>query len=130
MPHDKDPFDTLTDATLKRAEELCAGLGTSLSIDRRGKARFFRGALTDLDDPLKKDIPVTVAEIEDVPWFTLISDQSLPACNNALLVFRVPPAENMKYIGKHGEFRPGKRGDQDRGRYVVRFNILRDARKG
>lgn len=129
MTRDKDPFDTLTDETLRRAEELCSGLETQLSLDRRGKARFFRGALTDLDDLNKKDIPVTVAVIEDVPWFTLISQKSLPACKNALLVFRIPPAEDMKYIGKHGEFEPGKRGERDQGRFVVRFNILRDVRK-
>ncbi len=129
MTRDKDPFDILGDSTLQRAEELCSGLGTNLSLDRRGKARFFRGALTDLDDPHKKDIPVTVAEIEHVPWFTLISDQTLPASNNALLVFRMPPSKDMKYIGKHAEFEPGKRGEQDQGRFVVRFNIIRDARK-
>jgi hypothetical protein len=126
----KDPFDTLTSDTLRRAEEMCAGLTSSLSLDRRGRSRFFNGAVADLDEPRGDNIAVTVAATDNQPWFTLISDQPLKACKNALLVFRSPPAEDMKYLGSYKDSKPGNRGEQDAGRYVVQFNILRDARKG
>jgi hypothetical protein len=129
MADDKDPYDTFSGDTLRRAEEMCSGLSLELSIDRRGRCKFYNGAITDLDNPNGRNIRVTVADIEGCPWFTLIADQPLEACRKALLVFRVPPGVDMKYIGNHKDARPGKRGDQDKGRYVLTFNIERDARK-
>jgi hypothetical protein len=127
---DKDPFDTYSSSTLKRAEEMCAGLSSGLALDRRGQSTFYRGAITDLDDSRRRTIPVTVVETDNRPWFTLIVDEALGSCKNALLVYRTPPAKDMKYVGRHKAAEPGKRGEQDEGRFVTRFEITRDASKG
>ncbi len=126
---DNFPFDTLSSETLRKAEEMCAGLSTNLSLDRRGRARQYAGALADLDRLGGADIPVTVAEISDHPWLTLIADRPIPECQRALLVFRMPPSDNMKYLGRHGASQPGQRGADDQQRHIVQFDILRDARR-
>ncbi len=130
MSQGKDPFDTLTSDTLRRAEEMCSGLSLNLSLDRRGKATLHNGVVTDLDQPRGRNIPVVVAEDGDKPWFTLVAEEPLLACSNALLVFRKPPNEIMKYVGRFKNASPGKRGEQDRDRFVTTFDIVRDARKG
>ncbi len=127
---DKDPFETFSSHTLKRAEEMCAGLSSGLSLDRRGRSTFYQGAITDLDDTRRRTIPVTVVETDVRPWLTLISDLAVSSCKNALLVYRTPPSKDMKYVGRHKAAEPGKRGDDDRSRFVTRFEILRDASKG
>lgn len=130
MTQDKDPFNTLEDETLRRAEEMCANLGSGLSLDRRGQAMLYDGSVADLDDPIRRVNPVlvTVAETADQPWLTLVSDFPLKATRNALLVYKVPPGQHLKYTGEHGDSQPGKRGPADEGRFVVRFNIVRDVR--
>jgi len=61
---------------------------------------------------------------------TLITEQPLPGSNNALLVFRAAPGEDLKYLGKHGDTRPGQRqDDEEAGRHIVSFTILRDVRR-
>lgn len=130
MSGNDDPFDTFSEQTLRRAEEMCEGLEMGLSLDRRGQARHYRGFLTDLSDLEEHNIEVDVAEVSDQPWVTVVTDRPLDACDKALLVFRMPPAEDMKYFGRHTAARPGKRGEPDRGRYVLTFEIVRDARKG
>ncbi|MFU8830538.1 MAG: hypothetical protein ACNA7J_00155 [Wenzhouxiangella sp.] len=127
---DKDPFETFSSHTLKRAEEMCSGLSSGLSLDRRGQSSFYQGAITDLDDTRRRTIPVTVVETEGRSWFTLIMGEALSSCKNALLVYRTPPSKDMKYVGRHEAAEPGKRGEDDRGRFVTRFEILRDASKG
>lgn len=126
----KDPFETLSDATMRRAEEMCSGLSMNLSLDRRGQALLYNGAVTDLDQPDGLNIPVVVAEDGDKPWFVLVAQEPLAACSNALLVFRKPPNQDMKYIGRFKNASPGKRGERDRNRFVTTFDIIRDARKG
>ena len=130
MSQGKDKFDTLSEETMRRAEELCSGLSLSLSLDRRGQAHLYDGAVTDLDQPRGRNISVVVAENGDKPWFTLISDEPLEACRHALLVFRKPPGQDLKYVGRYKTSSPGKRGEQDRDRFVTTFDILRDARRG
>ncbi len=127
---DKDPFETFSSNTLKRAEEMCAGLSSGLTLDRRGRSTFYPGAITDLDDTRRRTIPVTVVETDDRPWFTLLLNEALGECKNALLVYRTPPSKDMKYVGRHKAAEPGKRGEDDSGRFVTRFEILRDASKG
>lgn len=129
MAKEDDPFDTFSSETMKRAEEMCAGLSLNMTLERRGHSKLYHGAVTDLDDPKKRNISVTVAEVDNQPYFTLVSDRPLTACRNALLVYRVPPSQDMKYVGKHGDSEPGKRGEEDQSRQVVRFNILRDVRQ-
>ncbi len=129
MANKDDPFDTFSSETLKRAEEMCAGLSLNMTLDRRGHSKHYSGAVTDLEDPHKRNISVMVAEVDNQPYFTLISDKPLNACRHALLVFRIPPNQDMKYVGKHGDSEPGKRGEEDQHRHVVRFDILRDARQ-
>ncbi|AKS42422.1 hypothetical protein WM2015_2057 [Wenzhouxiangella marina] len=129
MADDTDPFETFSSETLRRAEEMCAGLSLNLSLDRRGQSKIFNGAVSDLDDPAGRHVSVTVAEVGDRPWFTLISDRPLAASRNALLVFRVPPGQDRKFIGRHAASEPGKRGSDDAKRQVVRFEIIRDVGK-
>lgn len=123
MSDKKDPFETLSDDTLRRAEELCAGLGVGLSLERRGRAVLHRGAITDLDDPVAGHVAVTVAEVDHDPGFTLISEQPLPGCSRALLVFRRPPMQDMRYLGHHKDSEPGKRGEADQGKHIIHFTI-------
>ncbi|TVQ35211.1 MAG: hypothetical protein EA370_09555 [Wenzhouxiangella sp.] len=130
MSQGKDRFDTLTSETMRRAEEMCSGLSLNLSLDRRGQAKLYNGVVTDLDQPRGRNIPVVVAENGDKPWFTLVAEEPLEACRNALLVFRKPPNEHMKYVGRFKAGSPGQRGEEDRDRFVTTFDIIRDARKG
>ncbi len=129
MVGSKDPFETFSNETLQRAEEMCAGLSSHLSLDRRGQAQQFSGAISDLDDPSGKYIPVLVAEVSDQPRVALISEQPLEPCRTALLVFRLTASGDMKYVGRHGRSRPGQRHEDHGQRHVVQFDILRDARR-
>jgi hypothetical protein len=127
MADEKDPFETFSSETMKRAEEMCSGLSIGLSLERRGRAVLYRGAIADLDDHNSLHVPVTVAEIEHDPGFTLILEEKLAPCNRALLVFRRPPSQDVKYIGHHKGSEPGKRGEEDQGKHVVRFVIDQQA---
>ena len=123
MADEKDPFETFSGETLRRAEEMCSGLGLGLSLERRGQSVLYRGALADLDDRAGDHIPVTVAEVGHDPGFTLILEHPIEACVKALLVFRRPPAQDVRYLGHHPASRPGKRGEADQGRHIVHFTI-------
>lgn len=125
MADEKDPFDTLSGDTLRKAEEMCSGLGLGLSLERRGQSILYRGAVADLDDRASDDTPVTVAEVGHDPGFTLIVDHPMEACARALLVFRRPPTQDVRYLGHHQASRPGNRGEEDQGRHIVHFNIER-----
>jgi len=130
MSSDKDPFEVVSEQTIQRAEAMCAGLESHLHLDRRGNARQYRGLLTDLDDPAQRDIPVTVAEVGQQAWVTVLTDRPFNACDTALLVFRMPPADDRKYLGRHGASRIGRRAGDDGDHYVLTFEIVRDVRKG
>lgn len=129
MAQDKDPFNTFSEETLRRAEEMCSELSLDLQIERRGTSRLFNGAISDLDDPQGRVQSLTVAEVDGHHWLTLISDKPLNTQRHALLVFRKSVAEDMKFVGKLGESEPGKRGGDDANRFVTRFDILRDDRQ-
>lgn len=125
MADEKNPFDTFSDDTLRRAEEMCSGLGIGLSLERRGRSILFRGAIADLDNRTSDHVPVTVAEVDHDPGFTLILDHPIEACARALLVFRRPPAQDVRYLGHHKASSPGQRGEADQGQHIVHFAIER-----
>ncbi|MGY6589042.1 MAG: hypothetical protein ACXIUB_12235 [Wenzhouxiangella sp.] len=130
MNESKDPFEWLGSETLNKAEALCGELDSRLSIDRRTRARYFPGSIVDQDADGKPQRPVavTVAETTSQPWVTLITEQPLSACRNAVLSYKVPPGNTVRYEGRHKASEPGKRGEADQGKHVVRFDILKNLR--
>lgn len=130
MNESKDPFEWLGTETLGKAEALCGELDSRLTLDRRTKATYFPGSMVDQDAEGRPQqaVAVTVAETTIQPWVTLISNQPLPACRNAILSYRVPPGQTLRYQGNHKASEPGKRGEADQGKHVVRFNIVRNLR--
>lgn len=128
---DDDIYEFMADDTLKRAEEMCASFGSSLGLERRGQNTFYRGALADMSQGQDRFIKVTVADSgSHAEQVTIISNRPLPASNNALLVYRAGPGEDLKYMGKHGESHPGQRqDDKENDRHITTFTILRDVRK-
>ncbi len=126
MTESKDPFNTFTDETLRRAEEMCSKLSLDFTIDRRGHSTLYTGAMSYLSDPVWEHQTVTVAESDDNPWLTLISDKPLNAERRVLLVFRKSKAEDVKVIGKLSESEPGRRKPEDDARYITRFDVIRD----
>lgn len=123
-----DISERLSDETLKKAEELCTGLSSSLSIDKRGEAIFHEGAVKLLDAPLEKEYLVTVCEVTNQPWFTLIGNKQLPASGKALLVFKSQLAPDSRYLGKLQEGRPGLRSADDGDQFFSIYEVLQDAR--
>ncbi|MEE4296496.1 MAG: hypothetical protein V2J20_07770 [Wenzhouxiangella sp.] len=123
-----DISERLSDETLKKAEELCQGLSSSLSIDKRGEAVFHDGAVKLLDTPLEKEYLVTVCEVTDQPWFTLIGDKQLPASGKALLVFKSQLAPDSRYLGKLKEGRAGLRSSDEGDRFFSIYEPVQDAR--
>lgn len=124
-----NPVDQLSPDTFKRAEDLCARLSSQLSLDKRGQARFFNGALMDLGSLSRRETLLTVADFADLPWFTLITDQPLPTTEQGLLVFKIPPNEDRRYLGRIRVTRPGRRRDDGEDRHFAVFEIVRDARR-
>lgn len=123
------PVDHLSDDTFRLAEDMCAKLSSKLSLDKRGHAVFYNGAFTDLLSIGRREIRVTVADLEGQPWLTLIAEEPIPATSDGLLVYRVPPSEDRRYVGRIRLSRKGLRGDEDQGRYFAVFDIIRDARR-
>ncbi len=117
--------------TVKRAEELCASMSSTLDLDRRGQVVRCDGALSDLSQPGNRFIRVKVVDKSgDGDELTLISDTPLPATSNALLVYRRGLERELKYLGRHGETRLGKRQeDESEARYITTYTILRDVRE-
>lgn len=128
---DDDIYNFMADDTLKRAEEMCASFGSSLGLERRGQTTFYQGALADMSQSQNRFMKVTVADAgSHAEQVTIISGRPLPASNNALLVYRAGPGEDLKYMGKHGESRPGRRqDDKEHDRHIATYTILRDVRK-
>lgn len=132
MKHDDDrlgPADWLSEETLQRAEDMYQRLSSQLQIDKRGEACFYNGAFTDLACLSHRQYPVTVADIREQPWLTLISDSELPKTDRGLLVYNVPPRDGRRYVGHTQDSRLGRRDADNPGRYFTVFEILRDARR-
>lgn len=123
------PTDLLSEATLRKADELCSSLSSGLSIDKRGEAAFYRGAFVDLDSLAHREYQVTVADIGGQPWLTVISDDQIPATGNGLLVFNVAPGDHRRYIGRIQAGRQGWRESDQAHRFFAIFDILQDARR-
>ena len=128
MAKDKDPFDTFSSETLKRADEMCAGLSSSLGLDRRGEAQMYDGAVTDLEEHNAEAHRVVVAEHGAV-----ITRRPLAEVNRALLVYRRGPTEDARMIGRLEASREGRR-EEDRQstarEYFARFEPHRAASAG
>lgn len=124
-------YEFVTDDTIKRAEEMCSSLSSNIGLERRGQTTYYQGAISDMDGMSTRFSKVTVADSgKTSDQLTLISDKPLPSTKNALLVFRAGPGEDMKYLGKHGDTRPGQRQeDENETKYIVRYTVLRDVRK-
>ncbi len=130
MPRDKELFEALTEDTVKRAEEMCASLSTSLGLERRGQTTYYQGAVSDMIANTGRFTKVTVAEAGRERNVTVISDDPLPETRKALLVYRMAPGNDMKYIGIIGSPRSGNRQDDEPGKqYFARFDIVQDVRK-
>lgn len=128
---DDDIYEFINDDTIKRAEEMCSSLSSNIGLERRGQTTYYQGAVSDMGGMSGGFTKVTVADSgSSSDQLTLISDSPLPASSNALLVFRAGPGEDMKYLGKHADARPGQRQeDEDETKYIVRYTVLRDVRK-
>ena len=132
MKRDEDelqPSDLFTDETIRRAEELSAGLSEPLSLDKRGEGMFYNGAFTDLASVAHREYRVTVADLGGQPWLTLISEDELPLTNEGLLVYNIPPREGRRYLGQIQKTRPGLRGADHSDRFFAIFDIVRDVRR-
>ncbi len=131
---DDNVYEFVTDDTIKRAEEMCSSLSSNIGLERRGQTTYYQGAISDMSSMTGRFSKVTVADSgSSTDQLTLISDRPLPSSRNALLVFRAGPGEDMKYLGKHDDTRPGQRQedeDEDKDKHIVRYTILRDVRKG
>gem|GEM_PF-1499828 len=127
---DDDIYDFMNTDTLKRAEEMCSSLSSNLGLERRGQTTYYQGAVSDMSQSANRFVKVTVADSGGRnDQLTLIADQPLPSTGNALLVYRSGPGHDLKYLGKHGESRPGQRQeDEDEPRHITTFTILRDVR--
>ncbi|HMA98689.1 MAG TPA: hypothetical protein VKO38_04445 [Wenzhouxiangella sp.] len=123
-----DPADGLSDETFRKAEELCSRLSSSLSIDKRGEAVFFSGAVKLLDTPAEREYLVTVCDVNGQPWFTLIGDEAVPASGKALLVFKSPLIQASRYLGTVGEPRPGLRTEDHGERFFSIYEPREDVR--
>lgn len=124
-----DPAEGLSDETLQKAEELCKRLSSSLSIDNRGEAMFFNGAVKLLDSVSQREYLVTVCDVNGQPWFTLIGDEAVPTSGKALLVFKSPLSEASRYMGTLGEARPGLRTGDHGDRYFSIYEPREDVRR-
>jgi hypothetical protein len=130
MQRDKELFEALTEDTVKRAEEMCASLSTSLGLERRGQTTYYQGAISDMAANSGRFTKVTVAETGRDRNVTVISDAPLEETRKALLVYRMAPGNDMKYIGIIGSPRNGNRQDDEPGKqYFARFEIVQDVRK-
>lgn len=128
---DDDIYEFVSGDTIKRAEEMCSSLSSTIGLERRGQTTYYQGAISDMNATKARFSKVTVADSgKSADQVTLISDKPLPTSQNALLVFRAGPGEDMKYIGKHDDTRPGQRQeDEDESKHIARYTILRDVRK-
>jgi len=128
---DDSIYEFVSDDTIKRAEEMCSSLGSNIGLERRGQTTYYQGAVSDMQSAGGKFHKVTVADPgKSSDQFTLISDEALPSSKNALLVFRAGPGEDLKYLGRHADTRPGQRQDDDEaGRHITTYTILKDVRQ-
>lgn len=128
---DDDIYEYVSSDTIKRAEEMCSSLSSTIGLERRGQTTYYQGAVSDMNATSSRFTKVTVADSgKSADQLTLVSEKPLPSSSNALLVFRAGPGDDMKYLGKHADTRPGQRQDDDEAqRHIVTYTILRDVSK-
>ncbi|NBB92321.1 MAG: hypothetical protein GVY32_04035 [Gammaproteobacteria bacterium] len=128
---DDDIYEFVNSDTIKRAEEMCSSLSSTLGLERRGQTTFYQGAISDMGAATSRFSKVTVADSgSGNDQLTLIAEKPLPSSNNALLVYRAGPGDDLKYLGKHGDTRPGQRTDDvGQERHIATYTILRDVRQ-
>lgn len=128
---DDDIYEFVTNDTIKRAEEMCSSLSSTIGLERRGQTTYYQGAISDMNAMNGRFSKVTVADSgKSADQLTLISDKPLPSSSNALLVFRAGPGDDMKYLGKHADTRPGQRqDDEETQQHIANYTILRDVSK-
>ena len=124
-----NPVELLSEDTFRMAEEMCANLSSQLSIEKRGHAAFFNGAFIDLNSVGRRQILVTVAKVDGQPWLTLIADGKIPVTQRGLLVFKLPPDEDRRYVGRVRLCRRGLRAGDNPEQYFAMFDIEQDARQ-
>lgn len=127
---DESIYQFMKGDTVKRAEELCASMSSTLDLERRGQVNRYQGAVADINEGGHSFIKVSVAEsAADSDQLTLISDAPLPASSNALLVYRSAPGHDFKYVGRHPQTHPGQRPeDSDQPKHITTYTILREVR--
>lgn len=125
-----DIYEFVATDTIKRAEEMCSSLSSTLGLERRGQTTFYQGALSDMNQGNSRFIKVTVADSDpSSDQLTLIAEEPLPSSSNALLVYRAGPGDDLKYLGRHKESRPGERQeDEEHPPHITSYTILRDVR--
>lgn len=130
MKREDDIYEFVAKDTIQRAEEMCSSLSSTLGLERRGQTTFYQGAVSDMNDSGGGFIKVTVADSDrDSDRLTLIAEQPLPSSGNALLVYRAGPGDDLKYLGRHGDSRPGERQeDEEQPRHIATYTIMRDVR--
>lgn len=128
---DDDIYEFVDEETLKRADELVSSLSSTLGLERRGQTTYYQGAVSDMNQPGSRFIKVTVADSgKDNEQLVLVSERPLAASNKALLVFRVGPGHDLKYMGLTDESRPGQRQeDEDKNEFFTVYTINQDVRK-
>lgn len=128
---DDDIYEFVSSDTIKRAEEMCSSLSSNIGLERRGQTTYYQGAISDMNGTGSRFSKVTVADSgKSADQLTLISEKPLPSTSNALLVFRAGPGDDMKYLGRHADTRPGQRqDDEEANRHIAIYTILRDVRK-
>lgn len=133
MTRDKDLYESISSDTIKRAEEMCSSLSADLFLERRGQTTYYEGAISDMSDMSGSNsrfTKVTVAESGKTNMLTVISKSPLPESKKALLVYRLAPGQDMKYLGRNAASRPGTRQDDDsQAGYFSSFDIIQDVRK-
>lgn len=130
MSRDKELFETITSETHRRAEEMCSSLSTNLGLERRGQTTYYQGAVSDMGAGNSRFVKVTVAESGKNKDLTVISETPLNETNKALLVYRLAPGQDLKYLGRHKDSRPGTRQDDDPEKiFFTQFKILQDVRR-
>ena len=128
---DDDIYDFVASDTIKRAEEMCASLSSTIGLERRGQTTFYQGAISDMNGASNRFTKVTVADSgNSANQLTLVSKKPLPSSGNALLVYRAGPGDDTKYVGWHADTRPGQRQDDGEAhKHITTYTILRDVRK-
>lgn len=116
----------MSEETLARAEQMCSGLSLSVSIEKRGAGTIHPAMLDDLNAMGQRARPVRVVHTPDQAWLTIVSQQPLSDCSQALLVYRSADGASCKLLGRHASSRPGTREGDPPELFVTPFTVVRE----